>query len=150
MIENLAGPWWVFILVGLGTGIFSGTLGVGGGIIVIPILVLMFHFPQKAAQGMALALMVPMAFLGAIQYWRQGDLNVYPAVLLLLIAGALVGVIIGTGIVHRIPGDLLRKVFAVFLLVIGVRMLLVSEQPWLSEGPDKMEQRSSNHESTKP
>lgn len=150
MIENLAGPWWVFISVGLGAGILSGALGVGSGIVVVPILVLLIHLPQKAAQGTALALMVPMALLGTVQYWRHGDLHVCPMVLLLLITGSLVGVMIGTGIVHRIPGDLLRKIFAVFILMVGVRMLLTSEHPRLSEETNKAEHRTSNYESTNP
>jgi len=150
MIETLSGSWWAFILIGLGTGILGGTLGVGGGIIVIPALVLFFHFPQKAAQGTALALMVPMAFIGALRYWRAGDLDINPAFLILLITGAIAGVIAGTEILHRIPADMLRKIFAVFLLVIGIRMLLTSEQPGPNKRPNNVEQRSSNNDQANP
>lgn len=148
MIEQLAGQWWLFILIGLGAGMLSGTLGVGSGIIVIPILVLIARLPQQTAQGTALALMVPMALLGAIRYWRQGDLQIDPAALLLMIAGALAGVLLGTDLAHRISGDLLRKIFAAFILAVAVKMFFTPEQPRLSKESNQTGQRS--YESAEP
>ena len=71
MISQLANPWWYNVILGVFAGIVCGTLGLGSGIIVVPSLVLIFHFGQKSAQGMALCVMVPMALLGAFRYWRN-------------------------------------------------------------------------------
>lgn len=144
-MEHLASTWYLFVLVGLVAGILSGALGVGSGIIVIPMLVLFFHLPQKTAQGTALALMTPMALFGAILYWKQGNMDVDPSTLFLLIAGALAGVIIGSGLVNRIPADLLRKIFAAFIVAIGIKMLLTPGAPRLSKETDNTEQRSTRH-----
>ena len=76
MLAQLSYAWWLFIVLGAATSIISGTLGLGGGTVVVPVLVLVCHFGQKSAQGMALAVMVPMAFVGVVRYWRLGiDMN---------------------------------------------------------------------------
>ena len=71
MMGPLFNPWWVFILLGVCAGVLSGALGLGSGTILVPTLVLLFGFMQKSAQGMALAVMVPMALLGAFRYWKN-------------------------------------------------------------------------------
>ena len=65
MIGQLSNPWWIFIVLGVCAGIISGGLGLGAGVVLVPALVLFFSFGQKNAQGMALAVMIPMALLGA-------------------------------------------------------------------------------------
>ncbi len=65
-----AGPWNV--LLGFGVGCFAGLLGVGGGILLVPVLVLGQGLGQHAAQGAALALIVPIGMVGAVSYWRNG------------------------------------------------------------------------------
>jgi uncharacterized membrane protein YfcA len=59
---------WKYIVLGLVSGVFSSTFGVGSGILMIPALVMMFEFTQKSAQGICLAVMAPMALVGAIRY----------------------------------------------------------------------------------
>ena len=54
MIEQIPNVWWVLVLLGLAGGIVAGSLGVGGGIIFVPVLVIVFLLPQKTAQGTAL------------------------------------------------------------------------------------------------
>ena len=128
MLEGVASSWCAFLVVGVCAGILSGTLGVGSGIIIIPTLVLLFHFPQKTAQGMSLILMVPMALLGALEYWKNGHVAVSPAVLALLIAGGLGGVLVGVGIVNHLPDAMLRKGFALLLIVVAIRMFLMPQE----------------------
>jgi len=111
------------MLVGVATGALSGSLGVGGGIIVVPALVFLLACPQKSAQGMALALMVPTAALGVFQYARTPGVQLQWAPVALLIAGAAIGVMAGTRIMARIPEIWLQRAFAVFLLVVATRML---------------------------
>lgn len=124
MAENLPGLWWVLVLVGLVAGTLSSSLGVGSALVVIPMLVLVLHFPQKSAQGTSLAMMVPLALFGAILYWKAGNLDVKPLALGLLVAGALAGATVGVAVAHYLPAAVLRKVFAVFVLVVAVWMLV--------------------------
>ncbi|MBL7186469.1 MAG: sulfite exporter TauE/SafE family protein [Phycisphaerae bacterium] len=69
MLGQLPAYWWALVLLGILAGVVSGMLGLGSGAVVVPALVLAFGFPQKSAQGTALALMVPMAMLGAFRFW---------------------------------------------------------------------------------
>ncbi len=125
MLEQLASPWWAFILIGLIAGVLSGALGVGSGIILVPALGLLFLLPQKSAQGTALAVMAPMALFGAFRYWQNPAVTINPAIVGLLVLGAVVGALVGTEIAARVPGAALKKVFALFIIMVAVRMLVV-------------------------
>lgn len=126
MLGLLTGHWWALMLLGIVAGIISGMLGLGSGAVVVPALVLLFGYPQKSAQGTALALMVPMALLGAFRYWRNPDIGMSMSVVGLIVLGALPGVLIGTHFVGLISGNTLRKVFAVFLAIVAVKMFTAS------------------------
>jgi len=95
---------------------------VGSGIIVVPALVFLLAFPQKSAQGTALAVMVPMALMGALRYWINPHIQMDWRVVLLVAVGAVCGALMGSKIAGRLPGPTLRRVFAVFVLIVGVRM----------------------------
>ena len=116
--------WWAYLLAGLACGIFSATFGVGSGIILVPALVLIFSLPQKSAQGTCLAVMVPMALVGAIRYKLNPDINVDITVTILLSIGAVVGALIGSGIAAWAPASVLRKLFAIIMIVVGLKMLI--------------------------
>lgn len=128
MIGWLSNPWWVFISLGVCAGILSGALGLGSGTILVPTLVLLCGFMQKSAQGMALAVMVPMALLGAFRYWKNPQIDMNAVVIGLIICGALVGVLAGTELASRLPDHILRKVFAIFLIIIATKMLFSSSK----------------------
>ena len=129
MIGLVSGEWWFFVVLGLCAGVISGTLGVGSGIIVIPALVLLCSFEQKAAQGTALAVMVPMALVGAIRYWRNPQVELNGVVILLLMLGAVAGTLAGTELAGRLPAGTLRKFFALLLMITAIRMFTASPQP---------------------
>jgi hypothetical protein len=114
--------WYVFILVGLVCGVFSALFGVGAGIIMIPVLSLAFHYPQKSAQGMSLAVMAPMALMGAIRYKMNSDIDINMLQVVLLAIGGVAGAWLGVHIVERVPGAMLRRMFAVILVVAAVQM----------------------------
>ena len=111
MPEDPAQMWWGLMLLGLVAGIISGMLGLGSGTILIPVMVLVFGFAQKSAQGTALAVMVPMALLGALRYWQNPKIEVNFSVPALIVCGALVGTLIGTKLVGHIPAPMLKKIF---------------------------------------
>jgi uncharacterized protein len=127
MLDQLAqSSWWILILIGVAAGVVSGSLGVGSGIIFVPVLVAAFAVGQKSAQGTALAVMVPMALLGAVRYWHNPNIEISPAVVGLLVVGALGGVWVGTELAARLPAVWLRRAFAVFMLVVAVRMFFLT------------------------
>jgi hypothetical protein len=126
MIEQLYCYWWAFVVLGVAAGIVSGTLGVGSGIILVPALVVLWGVDQKAAQGTALAAMVPMALVGALRYWRNPQIEMNTAVIGLIVIGALVGTLAGTELAGRLPSGILRKIFACILLAAAIRMFMPS------------------------
>jgi len=129
MISQLPNSWWIFVLLGICAGVLSGTLGLGAGTIVVPALVLLCGFGQKSAQGMALAVMVPMALVGALWYWRNPEVEMNAAVIGLIICGALAGALFGAELASRLPGHILRKMFAIFLIIVAVRMFMDTSRP---------------------
>ncbi|MCD6395482.1 MAG: sulfite exporter TauE/SafE family protein [Planctomycetes bacterium] len=124
MLEQLGNPWWAFVVLGICAGMASGTLGIGGGVILVPGFVLLLAFPQKSAQGMALAVMVPTALVGAFRYWRHGDVEMDLLVIGLVVCGTLAGTLIGTQLAHLLPSHVLRKIFAVVLVIVAVKMFI--------------------------
>ncbi len=101
-----------------GVGILGGLFGVGGGIVLIPLLVLLFHFEQHKAQGTSLvALVPPTGLLAFLKYWEAGYVNWNVG--LLLMPGVFLGGIAGSHIAQRISAQSMRRVFAGFLFVLG-------------------------------
>ena len=143
---ELANPWWAYVILGVCGGLISGTLGLGSGTIFVPVLVLILLFPQKSAQGTALAVMVPMALVGALRYWANPQIEVKLPVVGLIVIGAVVGAFVGTELAYRLPGHVLKKFFAVYLLVVAVKMLLSSggaKLPVTEPGPQPQQEITS-------
>ena len=115
---------FAFIGLGIVAGAVSGLVGIGGGIIIVPVLVLFFGFSQQMAQGTTLALMVPpLGAFAAWTYYRHGYVDVKTAGLICL--GFLAGSILGADLAIRLPGEILTRVFGAILVTVGLRMLLV-------------------------
>ena len=115
---------FLFLLLGLITGILSGLLGIGGAIIIIPSLVIVFSMSQHMAQGTTLALMVPpIGLLAAWTYYKAGHVDFKVAALICL--GFFIGGFIGARFVTEIPDLLLRRIFGVVLLLAALKMILM-------------------------
>jgi uncharacterized membrane protein YfcA len=113
---------FLYLLLGLITGILSGLLGIGGAIIIIPSLVLVFSMSQHMAQGTTLALMVPpIGLLAAWTYYKAGFVDLKVAALICL--GFFVGGFIGARFVTDIPDLLLRRIFGLVLLLAALKMI---------------------------
>lgn len=108
--------------IGLGAGVLSGLFGVGGGIIMVPAMVLLAGMAQQGAAATSLASIVPIAAVGALIFGRADSVDVPAA--LVLIGGSLIGVQIGSRAMARIGDERLRIGFAVFMIVIALTMLL--------------------------
>ena len=127
--------WWLYIVIGLCCGVFGASFGVGSGIILVPVLAILFSFPQKSAQGMSLAVMVPLAFMGACRYYQNPDIEIRLGVVLFLSIGAVIGAVIGAKIAGFLPPQLLRKLFALFLVMVAVKMFFFSSTKKMSAPP---------------
>jgi len=112
----------ILAIIGLIAGIFSGSLGVGGAIIVIPALVFFLGLSQHQAQGTSLAFMIPpVTLLAVINYWKQGYVNWKFALILALMF--FIGAYIGSTISVNIPEKILKKIFGALLLFVAAKMI---------------------------
>ena len=111
------------ILIGILAGVLSGLVGVGGGIIMVPLLVMFFGFNQHQAQGTSLAVLaVPVTAVAVFNYYKEGQINLkYAAIIAVFFV---VGSIFGSKFALTLDQKLLKKIFAVVLLVIAGKMLL--------------------------
>lgn len=128
-MPEVSSIWWGLLLLGLFAGVLSGMLGLGSGTMLIPVMVLLLHIPQKSAHGMALAVMVPMALCGALLYWRDPQIQMSLPIIALLVPTALVGSMIGVHLAGRVPVHVLKRIFAVYLLIIALKMLVFPGAP---------------------
>ena len=112
----------VIVGTGLAAGFFSGLMGVGGGTITIPALVIFLGATQQLAQGTSLALIIPTAIMGAYAYHKRGYVNVDKA--LWIVLGAVLGAFFGAQLAAIVPSFWLKKIFAAFAMFLSVRMFL--------------------------
>lgn len=117
----------ILICVGIAAGILSGMVGVGGGIIIVPALIYFLGFSQMNAQGTSLALiMLPVGFLGVIQYYKMGHIN-YNIVMILAV-GFIAGSFFGSKFALSLPQDTMKKTFAILMIIIAVKMLFFDKK----------------------
>ncbi len=111
----------LLILIGLVAGGLGGMVGLGGGIILIPALILIMKLDQQTAQGTSIAVMLPPIGLFAVyNYYKAGYVNIKYA--MIIAAAFLVGGYFGSLLALKLPPDLMRKVFSVILVAIAVKM----------------------------
>jgi len=111
----------IFAGLGITIGILAGFFGIGGGALMVPALVILAGMTQHQAQGTSLAALVyPVGLLGAISYFRGGHVNILGAAILGL--GVMVGSYFGAERAVEVPDAVLRRAFAIFLILIAVRM----------------------------
>jgi len=114
---------FLYIMLGLMAGVFSGFLGIGGGTILIPVMVYLFGLTQHQAQGTTLALMIPpIGLLAAMRYFQSGNVKINMAIFICL--GFFVGGWIGAHFVQGIPDLTLKRIFGTYLLFIAIKMLV--------------------------
>jgi uncharacterized membrane protein YfcA len=112
----------MMLLVGLLVGLFSGVVGIGGGILFVPALVWLAGMSQHKAQGTSLgALLAPVGIFAFIEYYRKGNADLKVA--LLLAVGFLIGGYFGAVGAQHIPDLWLRRIFAVTMIAVGGKML---------------------------
>jgi uncharacterized membrane protein YfcA len=113
---------WMMLLVGLLVGVFSGVVGIGGGILFVPALVWLAGMSQHKAQGTSLgALLAPVGIFAFLEYYRKGNADLKVA--LLLAVGFLIGGYFGAAGAQHIPDLWLRRIFAVTMIAVGGKLL---------------------------
>lgn len=133
--------WLVVALLvtGIIAGLLAGLLGVGGGIVIVPVLYHLFtllgvdpEVRMHVAVGTSLATIIPTSIISARAHYKRGSLD--KQLLQHLIPSVIAGVIIGAVVSHWLSGDALTTVFAVIAFLVAVNMGLRKESPQLSNG----------------
>jgi uncharacterized membrane protein YfcA len=106
------------LVIGLGGGLLSGLLGVGGGVIMVPLLVLWAAYGQRDAHAMSLGAIIPISIAGIATYGVAGEVHWWDA--LGLAAGSILGARLGAGMLARIDERLLKIIFGLFLVGIAI------------------------------
>jgi hypothetical protein len=111
-------------LIGVTAGILAGLFGIGGGVLIVPALVLLLGMPQHTATGTSLvALLLPVGILGVWSYYRAGNITSEHITFGLIVAiGLFAGTYLGSQIALEISNETLRKVFAGFLMSVSLYM----------------------------
>lgn len=118
MATPVAGSWVVLAALGVVAGLTSGLLGVGGGIVIVPGLMLAAGMSQHHAHATSLAAVIPIAAVGAATYWLND--SIAPTIAIGLAAGAVLGAPVGARIMAGSPEATLKLAFGVLLIGMGV------------------------------
>jgi len=121
MIENV--ELAKMLGLGLAAGVLSGLFGIGGGLVIVPALVVLFGFPIKIAVGTSLfALLLPTGLLGVLEYWRTGNLR--PTAGISIAMGLFFGAYVGACFASTVSQTAVKRLYAIFLLVVAVYFLI--------------------------
>lgn len=112
----------ITLAIGLIAGVFSGLFGIGGGVIIVPALLLILHFDFKLATGTSLgALLMPVGLFGAIRYYSANQLDIGTAIPVAI--GLAVGALFGARLALGLPTKTVRRAYGFFLLFVGIRFV---------------------------
>ena len=112
----------ILIIIGLAAGTLSGLVGVGGGLIIVPCLVFILGFSQRAAQGTSLGLLLlPVGILAVLNYWKQGYIDA--RVVAIMCVTFVLGGWLGSKLALTISQQTVKKIFAVVLFYSAFKML---------------------------
>lgn len=116
----------ILIIIGLVAGFISGLIGIGGGVFIVPALVMLLGYSQKAAQGTSLGiLLLPVGILAVYKYYQHGYIN--PGSVLIMAGAFLVGSLLGSQLAMHWSDQLVKKAFAFILLLIALKMLVLDD-----------------------
>jgi len=123
--EHRAAPvWWRVLLGGVAVGFLTGFLGVGGGFLIVPALVLLLGMDMRDAVGSSLVVIAINSAAGILGHLGDGGLNWW--LIGLLLGGGVPGLLLGARLARRLPTTRLRQGFALFVVLLGVTLLLIN------------------------
>ena len=129
----------LLILIGIAAGMLSGLVGVGGGIIIVPALVYLLAFSQKQAQGTSLAiLLLPIGILAVLNYYKDPSVHLDIKVIALITLGFLAGSYFGSKLALSIPDVTVKRVFAIFMMLVAIKMLFLDKPKNKTTGTQKI------------
>ena len=111
----------IVFIMGLGTGILSGLLGIGGGVVLVPMMVFILGIAQHTAQGISMLVIIPTAIV-TLWHFHQDKLVNYQ-VALYMVGGAVAGALISANLVQYVPAGELKRIFGIFVIYSGFRMI---------------------------
>ncbi|MFI5163235.1 MAG: sulfite exporter TauE/SafE family protein [Sphingobacteriales bacterium] len=112
----------ILAVIGLAAGFLGGMIGLGGAIILIPAMVMFLSMDQRMAQGTTIAIMLPpIGFFAAINYYKAGYVNIKYALVIAIVFT--IGGYLGSKVALNVPVNVLKKVFAVVLVLIAAKMV---------------------------
>lgn len=115
--------WLGYALLGAAAGMISGMFGIGGAVVIVPALVIVFKFSQHQAQGTSLAtLLLPIGLLAAWRYYSAGHVNVRAAAVMAVCF--FFGGLLGAVLAEKVSGVWLQRSFGAFLMLIALKMML--------------------------
>lgn len=110
--------WLKFLIIGLVGGITSGVFGIGGGVVIVPLLIYWMGFTQQRATGTSLAVLLPpIGLAAAIEYYRHGNMDLRAA--LIVAVAMFTGAWVGAWFANRVPAAPLRLGFGVLMIALG-------------------------------
>ena len=116
----------ILIIIGLIAGMLSGLIGIGGGVIMVPLFVFLLGMSQHNAQGMSLAVMLPpVTFLAVYNYHKAGEVDWKMAIIVSTVL--IIGGFIGSKFALKIDEVILKKVFGVLMLAVAIKLLFFSK-----------------------
>jgi uncharacterized membrane protein YfcA len=122
------------LAIGLTAGLLAGLLGIGGGVIMVPAMVLITAFDQHVAQGTSLLVIIPAAAFGSFTHHRGGRLALRDAGAVAV--GGVLGALLGSTTALSLDEEILQRLFAVLILVLAARMLLTRRRAPEQPGPE--------------
>ncbi len=129
--SSTASPWWLVVLGGATVGFLTGFLGVGGGFLIVPALVLLLGMPMREAVGSSLVVIVLNSTAGLAGHLTGGSLNW--TLIALLLSGGLPGIFLGAWLARRLPTQRLRQSFAIVVVVLAVTLLATNLHALVTE-----------------
>ena len=125
-MSGISGVWSILAL-GLGAGILSGLFGIGGGLVIVPGLVILYGLDQKTATGTSLfALLMPVGLLAVLDYWHRDKMRWEYG--LLIAPGLFIGALIGSRLTVGLSDQALKRVYAGFLVIVAAYYVLISTE----------------------
>tara|TARA_B100001029_G_C15060919_1_gene458405 strand:+ start:3594 stop:3944 length:351 start_codon:yes stop_codon:yes gene_type:complete len=113
----------IYILIGIVGGFMSGFMGIGGGLVMVPLLVILSKFTQHMAQGTSLAVLtLPVVVFGAYQYYQEGNINMNAAITIAIFF--CIGIFLGSKTAHLLSSENLKIIFGFLMVFIGIRMII--------------------------
>ena len=137
MLQNLAANWPYLILMGLGAGFTSALLGIGGGVVMVPMLIIIATQPGPIARGYSLGYMIITALVGFFMYKYKMQLTLDYRAVALLTLGGVVGALTGAWSAERIPSHYLNKVFALLMVFVAWQLFFKPPAKSKAEGDTK-------------